>query len=144
VVAKYEAKTKPTAVSVDDFLDAVPDAGRREDANKVRAMMERISGYPARMWGPSIVGFGSYRYTYDSGHSGEAARIGFSPRAKELVLYLVGGFPRHQALMDRLGKYKTGISCLYVKRLSDLDESVLEELIAEALDYMREKYPEGA
>ena len=142
-MARYEAKTKPTEVSVDDFLDAVPDAGRREDANKVRAMMERISGYPARMWGPNIVGFGTYRYTYDSGHSGEAGRIGFSPRARELVLYLVGGFPRHQALMDRLGKYRTGKCCLYVKRLSDLDEEVLEELIAENLAYMREKYPEA-
>ena len=140
-MAKYEAKTKATGVSVDAFLDSVADPGRREDAKKVRAMMERISGYPAKMWGPSIVGFGRYHYKYDSGHEGEIARIGFSPRARELVLYLIGGFPRHQALMDRLGKYRTGKSCLYVKRLSDVDQSVLEELIAEALDYMREKYP---
>jgi uncharacterized protein DUF1801 len=143
-MVKYEAKTKETDVSVDAFLDAIPDEGRREDAKKVRAMMERISGYPARMWGPNIVGFGRYHYRYDSGHEGEAGRIGFSPRARELVLYLVGGFPRHQALMDRLGKYRTGKSCLYVKRLSDVDQSVLEELIAEALAYMRDKYPEGA
>ena len=143
-MAKYELKTKETEVGVDDFLDAVPDEGRREDAKKVRAMMERISGYPARMWGPSIVGFGRYGYTYDSGHSGEMARIGFSPRARELVLYLIGGFPRHQALMDRLGKYRTGKSCLYVRRLSDIDEDVLEDLVREGLAYMREKYPEGA
>ena len=143
-MAGYEAKTKPTGISVDAFLDAVPDPQRREDAGKVRAMMERISGYPAAMWGPSIVGFGRYHYRYDSGHEGESARIGFSPRAKELVLYLIGGFPRHQALMDRLGKYRTGKSCLYVKRLSDIDESVLEALIAEGLDYMRGKYPDGA
>ena len=141
-MAKYELKTKETEVGVDDFLDAVPDEGRREDAKKVRAMMERISGYPARMWGPSIVGFGRYSYTYDSGHSGEMARIGFSPRARELVLYLIGGFPRHQALMDRLGKYKTGKSCIYIKRLSDVDEDVLEALVVKALDYMREKYPD--
>jgi hypothetical protein len=107
-------------------------------------MMERVSGYPAKMWGPTIVGFGRYHYRYDSGHEGESARIGFSPRARELVLYLIGGFPRHQALMDRLGKYKTGKSCLYVKRLSDIDEPVLEQLVAEGLAYMREKYPEGA
>ena len=143
-MTKYELKTKQTEVGVDDFIDAVPDPGRREDAKKLRAMMERISGYPAQMWGPNIVGFGRYQYRYDSGHSGEMARIGFSPRARELVLYLIGGFPRHQALMDRLGKYKTGKSCLYVKRLSDVNEDVLEELIGEALDYMREKYPEGA
>ena len=139
-----ELKTKPTAVGVDDFLDAVPDPQRREDARKVRAMMERLSGEPATMWGPSIVGFGRYHYRYDSGHEGEWARIGFSPRARELVLYIMGGFPRHQALMDRLGKYRTGKSCLYVKRLSDVDESVLEALIAESLAYMRERYPEGA
>ena len=106
--------------------------------------MERISGYPAAMWGPSIVGFGRYKYRYDSGHEGEMARLGFSPRAKELVLYVVSGFPRHQALMDKLGKYRTGKSCLYLKRLSDVDEDVLDALIVEGLDYMREKYPEGA
>jgi hypothetical protein len=139
-----ELKTKSTGVSVDAFLDAVPDPQRREDARKVRTMMERISGEPAKMWGPSIVGFGRYHYRYDSGHEGEMGRIGFSPRAKELVLYLVGGFPRHQALMDRLGKYRTGKSCLYIKRLSDIDASVLEALAAESLDYMREKYPEDA
>ena len=143
-MGKYELKTKATEVSVDDFLDAVPDPGRREDARKLRAMMQRISGYPAKMWGPAIVGFGTYRYTYDSGHSGEMARIGFSPRARELVLYVVDDFSRHQALMDRLGKYKTGKCCLYVKRLSDLDLDVLEELIRESLAYTREKYPELA
>ena len=140
----YELKTKPTEVTVDNFLDAVPDPQRREDGRKVRAMMERISGEPAKMWGPSIVGFGRYHYRYDSGHEGDMARTGFSPRAKELVLYLTDGFPRHQALMDRLGKYRTGKSCLYIKRLSDVEESVLEALFAESLDYTREKYPEGA
>ena len=139
-----ENKTKQTETSVDDFLEAVPDPQRREDAKTLRAMMERISGQPARMWGPSIVGFGRYRYQYDSGHKGEMARIGFSPRARELVLYLMGGFPRHQELMDRLGKYRTGKSCLYVKRLSDIDEGVLETLIGESLEYMRKAYPEKA
>ena len=143
-MAKYEAKTRETEVDVDAFIDAVPDPQRREDAKRLRAMMERVSGYPARMWGPSIVGFGRYHYRYESGHEGEAARIGFSPRAKELVLYVVESFSRYQALMDRLGKYKTGKSCLYVKRLSDVDEAVLEELIAEGLAYMRDKYPEHA
>lgn len=138
-----ENKTKPTGASVEAFLDAVPDPQRREDAKKVCAMMERLSGEPPVLWGPSIVGFGHCRYKYESGREGEMGRTGFSPRARELVLYLVGGFPRHQALMDRLGKYKTGKSCLYIKRLSDVDESVLEALIAESLDYMREKYPEG-
>jgi len=139
-----ETKTRPTAVSVDDYLDAVPDEGRRADGRKVRDMMERISGYPATMWGPSIIGFGRYHYRYDSGHEGDAARIGFSPRAKELVFYLLGGFPRQQALLDRLGKHRTGKCCLYVKRLADIDESVLEELVAHSLADMRERYPDGA
>ena len=138
-----ELKTKPTGVAVDAFLDGVADPQRREDAKKVRAMMERISGYPARMWGPNIVGFGRYSYTYASGHSGESARLAFSPRAKELVLYVLGDFSRQQALLDRLGKHKTGKCCLYVKRLSDIDEDVLEELIGESLAYVREKYPES-
>jgi len=135
-----ELKTRPTGVSVDAFLGGVADPGRRADAHKARALMERLSGEPAAMWGPSIVGFGSYRYKYDSGHEGEMARIGFSPRGRELVFYL---FPRPQALMDRLGKYRTGKACLYVKRLADVDEAVLEELIAGALAHMAEKYPDG-
>ncbi len=139
-----EIKTKATEVKVDDFLDAVPDPQRREDGKKLSTMMERLSGCPATMWGPTIVGFGRYQYKYESGHGGEMARIGFSPRAKELVLYVTDGFPRHQHLMDRLGKHRTGKSCLYIKRLGDVDEAVLEELIRESLDHMRELYPEGA
>jgi len=139
-----EIKTRPTGVAVDEFLDNVADPQRREDARQVRAMMERLSGEPPVIWGPGMIGFGRYRYKYDSGREGEHFRLGFSPRAKELVLYLIGGFPRHQALMDRLGKYRTGKSCLYVKRLNDVDETILEELIVEALAYMRERYPEDA
>ena len=143
-MGKYELKTRETEVAVDDFIEAVPDPVRREDAKTLRAMMERISGYPAKMWGPTIVGFGRYRYRYDSGHEGEMARIGFSPRAKELVLYIVDDYSRHQALMDKLGKHRTGKCCLYVKRLSDIDQSVLEDLIREGLERAREKYPEYA
>ena len=139
-----ENKLQPTQESVEAFLDAVPDPRRREDAKTVRALMERLSGEPAVLWSYGIVGFGRYHYRYDSGREGHAGRIGFSPRAKELVLYLIGGFPRHQALMDRLGKHKTGKSCLYIRRLSAVDEAVLEELIVEALAYMRETYPDGA
>jgi hypothetical protein len=137
-----ENKTKPTRASVDKFIAGVADEGRRRDAKTLRAMMERLSGEPAVMWGPSIIGFGRVRYEYASGHGGEMGRVGFSPRARELVVYIVGGFPRHQHLMDRLGKYRTGKSCLYIKRLSDVDEKVLEELVRESLAYMREKYPE--
>lgn len=139
-----ENKTKPTEVSVDDFLAAVPDKQRREDARSMRTILERLTGEPAAMWGPSIVGFGRYHYVYDSGREGDWARVSFSPRAKELVLYVMDGFPRHQEILDRLGKHKTGKSCLYIKRLSDIDPGALEELIAASLEYMRGKYPEGA
>jgi len=136
-----ENKTKPTAASVADFLDAVPNARRREDAKKVCTMMERLSGYPPVLWGPSIVGFGSYHYKYDSGREGDAGRIGFSPRSTALVLYLVDGYRRKEAQLARLGKHKIGVSCLYINRLSDVDEAVLEEMVRDSLAYMDEKYP---
>ena len=136
-----EIKTKPTAVAVDTFIDAVPNQQRREDAKKVRAMMERLTGEPARMWGPSIIGFGTYHYKYDSGHEGDMARLGFSPRAAELVLYVLTEAGGQQALLARLGKHRTGKCCLYIKKLSDVDEAVLEELTVDALAYMDEKFP---
>ena len=136
-----ELKTKPTGVSVDAFLDGIADPRRRSDAIKVRALMERLSGEPAAMWGPSIVGFGSYHYKYDSGHEGVMCRTGFSPRKAELVLYVLTGAAGQQARLARLGKHRTGKSCLYIKRLADVDEAVLEELVAEALAYVDEKYP---
>ncbi len=139
-----EIKTKPTEVSVDQFLEAVPDPQRREDGKKVREMMERITGQPATMWGPSIVGFGRYRYQYESGRSGEMCRIGFSPRAKELVLYITEGYDRYQPLMDKLGKHRTGKSCLYIKRLADVDQDVLEELMRESLESMKTRFPDFA
>lgn len=139
-----EIKTRPTEVSIEAFLDTIADPGRREDARAVRAMMTRVTGKPAAMWGPSIVGFGSYHYRYDSGHKGTMCRLGFSPRKAELVLYVLTGSEGQDALLARLGKHKTGKSCLYIKRLSDVDEGVLEELTAHALADMNERYPEGA
>jgi Domain of unknown function (DU1801) len=138
-----EIKTKPTEVAVDDFIEAVPNPQRREDAKKVRAMMERLTGEPARMWGPTIIGFGSYHYKYDSGHEGDMARLGFSPRKAELVLYVLteAGWPEEKALLARLGKHRTGKCCLYIRKLSDVDETVLEDLTVGALAYMDEKYP---
>lgn len=135
-----EIKTRESTTDVGAFLAAVPNEQRRRDAREVCAMMERLSGEPPRLWGPSIVGFGRYHYKYESGHEGDMARIGFSPRSAALVLYLVSGFPRHEAIMVRLGKYTTGKSCLYVKKLSDVDCGALEELISASLDYMRETY----
>jgi hypothetical protein len=136
-----ETKTKPTEVSVDAFIDAVVDPVRREDAKAVRAMMERVTGEPARMWGPSIIGFGSYHYRYDSGHEGDACRLGFSPRRAELALYVLTGAPEQDAQLARLGKHRTGKACLYVKKLADVDMAVLEEITRGALAYMDAKYP---
>lgn len=139
-----ENKTLPTEVTVDDFLAKVPDETRRADAYVLRAMMGRLSGQPATMWGPSIVGFGEYHYRYDCGHSGRMARIGFSPRDRELVVYLLNGYEGQEAQLARLGKHRIGKSCLYVKKLADIDLTVLQEMTAETLRFMRERYPDGA
>jgi hypothetical protein len=136
-----EIKTKATGVSVDAFIDAIPHAQRREDAKTVRAMMERLSGEPAAMWGPTIIGFGRYHYKYDSGHEGTMCRLGFSPRKAELVLYVLSGTEGEAGLLARLGKHRTGKVCLYIKTLADVDMGVLEELVRGALAHMDTKYP---
>jgi Domain of unknown function (DU1801) len=122
-----ETKTKPTEVSVDSFLDSVEHPVRRSDGKALREMMERATGEPAVMWGPSIVGFGTYHYRYDSGHEGDSPRVGFSPRSANLVLY-VGGFPEYEALLAKLGKHKRSKACLYLGKLADVDMAVLEEI----------------
>jgi hypothetical protein len=136
-----EAKTKPTATSVDDFIDAVDNPGRRNDARTLRALMQRLSGEPATMWGPSIVGFGSYTYRYDSGRTGSMCRIGFSPRKAELVLYLIDGFEGRSDVLSRLGKYRIGKSCLYLKSLDGIDMTAVETLIRDSLAAMDQRYP---
>jgi Domain of unknown function (DU1801) len=122
--------TVPTDASVDDFLAAVSDEPRRADAERLRAILGEVTGEEAVMWGPSIVGFGSYRYTYGSGRTGDWPLVGFSPRKQHLVVYLVGGFEeRHASVLARLGRHKTGKGCLYLRRLEDVDEGVLRELV---------------
>ncbi len=140
-MAKAENKTKETDVSVEAYIAAVADANQRADAEKIRTLMERLSGEPAKLWGPSIIGFGSYHYKYDSGREGDMCRIGFSPRKGQTVLYLIDGFEGQPELMAKLGKHKTGKSCLYIKKLADIDQQVLETLCARSLEYMAEKYP---
>jgi len=122
-----ELKTKPTDVSVDSFLDDIEHPVRRADGNALREMMERATGEPATMWGPTIVGFGTYHYRYASGHEGDMCRVGFSPRAANLVLY-VGGFPEYETLLAKLGKHKRSKACLYVNKLADVDLAVLEDI----------------
>jgi hypothetical protein len=127
-----ENKTKATEVSVDNFLAKVEPEQRREDGRAVCDMMERITGVPAKMWGPSIIGFGTLHYRYESGREGDICRIGFSPRKPQLVFYLAAGLPGRDALLARLGKHSTGKGCLYIKTLADVNQPVLEQLIAES------------
>lgn len=138
-----ETKTKPTPVNVADFIDAVENPVRRDDAKEVCAMLERITGEPPKMWGPSIIGFGSYHYKYDSGHEGDMCRLGFSPRKAELVLYILTDSDGEADKLARLGKHKTGKSCLYIKKLAEVDMGVLEEIATDALSYMNRKYPQN-
>ena len=129
-----ENKTQPTPADVDAFLDAVEPARRRTDGKELRDMMARLSGEPAVMWGPSIVGFGTHHYRYASGREGDMCRIGFSPRKARLVLYLSCDLDRFAPLRARLGKHERGVGCLYIKSLDDVDRTVLKEMIARALD----------
>jgi Domain of unknown function (DU1801) len=136
-----ENKTKPTSEDVSRFLDAVPDEVRRADAKAVGAMMHQVTGEAPYMYGSSIVGFGSYHYRYDSGREGDAPLAAFSPRARELVVYLDCDGAHSKELLGNLGPHKIGKSCLYIKRLSDVDENVLRKLIVEAIDTTRARYP---
>lgn len=133
-------KTRPTAATVEDFLAAIPDAGRREECRTLRALMERVTGAPAVMWGPSMVGFGRYHYIYQSGRQGDWFLVGFSPRKQALTVYLMAGFEDRPELMTRLGKYSTGKSCLYLKRLSDIDLDALEALLVASVESLRRRY----
>jgi len=127
-----ENKTKATAADAQAFLAAIDHPQRRADGQALATIMTRISGEPPVMWGPSIVGFGLHRYKYESGREGETCSIGFSPRKAALVLYLSCDLDSNQALLDRLGKHERGRSCLYVKKLADVDAAILEEMIATA------------
>lgn len=131
-----ENKTQPTDASVTAFLDAVENETRRSDARRVLELMREVTGEEPRMWGPGIVGFGDYHYRYESGREGDWFLTGFSPRKANLVLYIMSGFPRHAELMERLGKHRTGKSCLYVNRLDDLDLDVLRELIRRSVEHV--------
>ncbi len=124
-----QLKTVPTRASVTAFLDAIPDEERRRDCRRIVAMMKRLTKAQPKMWGTSIVGFGAYHYRYASGREGDLFLAGFSPRKSDLTLYIMSGFSGHAALMKKLGKHRTGKSCLYIKRLEDVDMDVLEELV---------------
>jgi len=131
-----ELKTRRTRASASAFVSAIGDEDVRRDCRTLVRMMKKATKAPPRMWGGSIVGFGSYHYRYASGREGDWFLTGFSPRKRELTLYIMAGFERHPELLRRLGKYKTGKSCLYVKRLADVDLRVLRELVEESVEHM--------
>src|SRR3990167_5697301 len=139
-----ENKTIPTKTDVVDFLSTLDDEQQRRDSEVLVAMMERISSKPPKMWGPSIIGFGSYHYKYESGREGDMCMTGFSPRAAALVVYLIGGVPRTDPLWGTLCKHRLGGSCLYVSKIADIDLSVLEKLIVKSVAYMKKTYQTGA
>lgn len=145
-MGKAEIKTRATDVSVAEFIAAIPEARRREDAAIVDAIHRRITGLAPKMWGPSIIGYGSYDYVYDSGRSGTMCRVGFSPRKAAMTLYVLGHYQNRQgeadALLARLGKHKTSKVCLYINKLADVDVGVLEQLVTLSWDVMNERYPE--
>ena len=140
-----ELKTKPTPIAAADYLAAVEPVAKREDGRVLDALFSKVTGAPAVMWGPSIVGYGRYRYTYGSGHSGEMCRAGFSPRKAKHSIYLLGCGGEDEAmeaLLARLGKHSRGVGCLYVNKLADIDLGVLEQMIALAWRNSFERYPD--
>ena len=134
-----EVKTKQTGMSVDAFIEGV-DPKRQEDCRIMLELMREITGEEPAMWGPSIIGFGSYHYKYDSGHEGDAILTGFSPRKQAFTIYIMPGFSRYQSCLDKLGRHKTGKSCLYLKKLADVDLSILRKLIQESVATMVKMY----
>ena len=131
-----ELKTQPTNMSVKDFIDGIADERRRRDCRTVMKIMKRVTKAAPKMWGSSIVGYGSYHYKYASGREGEWFTAGFSPRAQSLTLYIMSGFREYASLLKKLGKHTTGKSCLYIKRLDDIDLEVLEELVERSVRHV--------
>jgi len=132
-------KTKPTNLSVGVFIDALTDETRRADARALVKLMRRATGEKPKMWGPSIVGFGSHHYAYESGREGDVPLAGFSPRKAATVLYGVTGFGGAEALLARLGKHTTGKGCLYIKKLADVDREVLKAMLAASLGAVKQR-----
>lgn len=143
-----ENKTQPTAVSVEAFIDSVEPAAKREDAKVLDALFRKVTGEEPAMWGPTIIGYGQYHYKYESGREGDMCRSGFSPRKAKHSLYLMGRYcdeatgKKVDALLETMGKHKTGASCVYVNKLADVDLDVLEEIVAECWEAMNRAYPE--
>ncbi|RDW19358.1 DUF1801 domain-containing protein [Oceanobacillus chungangensis] len=138
----YELKTKETNNSVIEFIESVDNPKKREDAYKLLDIFTETTGFKAKMWGPSIIGFGSYHYKYDSGHEGDAALVGYSPRKAKISLYLMMDEQRREELLNQLGKHTVGKACVYINKVADIDVEILKTLISETVAYTQNKYPE--
>ena len=135
-----ELKTKLNDADVGKFLESIEDETKREDCLRICQIMQDVTGSEPKMWGKSIVGFGTYHYVYESGREGDWMVTGFAPRSRNISVYLIDGFSDHEELLGELGKHKTGKSCLYVKKLEDIDQDVLRELVGESVENMKSKY----
>ena len=133
-------KTKPTGTSVEDYIASRANAQQRTDCRELMALLKRITRHSPRMWGPSIVGYGSYRYTYESGRTGEAPLVGFAIRGRELVVYVLVDSKEQRSLLSKIGRHKMGKVCLYFKQLADLDKSTLEKLIVGSIAEVKRRY----
>ncbi|MDN4070890.1 DUF1801 domain-containing protein [Paenibacillus vini] len=137
----YQLKTKETENSVIEFIENVDQPKKREDAYRLLDIFSETTGYPAKMWGPSIIGFGSYHYKYATGHEGDAPLVGFSPRKVKISLYFATGDTAREALLEQLGKHTAGKGCVYINKVADINEDILKELILQSVKFLRETYP---
>ncbi|MBT2692764.1 DUF1801 domain-containing protein [Bacillus sp. ISL-55] len=139
----YELKTRENDNSVIEFIENVDNPKKREDAYRLLDIFTETTGYPAKMWGPSIIGFGSYHYKYDSGHEGDAPLVGFSPRKAKISLYFATGDTEREVLLKEFGKHTSGKACVYINKIADIDVDVLKALIHQSVAFLKERYPTG-
>lgn len=138
----YEQKTKETEHSVIEFIENVASEAKKRDAYALLDLFTEASGFPAKMWGPSIIGFGRYQYKYATGHSGEAPLVGFSPRKAKISLYFATGLPEREQLLEDFGKYTAGKGCVYINKLADIDPAIMEQLIKQSITFLHNTYPD--
>ncbi len=134
-------KTTETSISVNDFINTIKDETKRNDSFHLIELIKKQTGFESKMWGPSIIGFGSYHYKYDSGHEGDSPLVGFSPRASAITLYLSGHFEKRDELLEKLGKHKTDKGCIYVKKLDDINIEILQKMITNHIKHVQKLYP---
>ncbi|ODV56034.1 MULTISPECIES: DUF1801 domain-containing protein [Lysinibacillus] len=137
----YELKTKETDASVIEFIESVDHPKKREDAYRLLDIFTEVSGYEAKMWGPSIIGFGHYHYKYQTGHEGDAPLVGFSPRKAKISLYFAPGDREREQLLQQFGKHTTGKACVYINKLADVEEVILKALIQQSIVFLQKTYP---